>query len=119
MKDLHESLLGDESDIIKDTDNNAYVKTMVNLFQKGSNLCRKDDYVDKFGRELKVGDLVYCPEHDFVGIGVITKITKPGFIYGIDFTVKTMHTDKHILSSNSSLILIPKKYYKEFVKVIS
>lgn len=124
MKDLQESLLkesilDDENILIDELEKNVNIKTMVNLFQKGSNLCKKDGSVDKFGRELNVGDLVYCPDHDFVGIGVITNIKKPGLIYDVDFTIKTMHTNKLIQSYNSSLILIPKKYYKEFIKIIS
>lgn len=116
MKSLRESIF-DEKNNLEQIEKDVYIKQL-------SNLCdnikvNENVFKDMFGRDLKIGDLIYnTVYHDF---GIITSLNNPAIDSYNKIDCSAITLDKkydHDLVRPGCMILIPKSCYKELLKIL-
>lgn len=113
MKNLRESLLDDENDIIARTEKDIYYKKLQSMNQSA-----KSSYIDKdmYGRELAIGDVVFVPHAGKWSqneILLIENIKKSK--WGDNLIVHLSNKDSVY---SYQCILIPKTKLKDFYEII-
>lgn len=116
MITLKESLFDEEKNMEK-IENDTHTKSISKTIKKYRNYSY-DECIDRFGRELKVGDVVYNTQYNY--IGVITEIINPGKVFDFEVVMKNLTSDSIIKPSGANNhVLIPKSCTKEFIKIIT
>lgn len=116
MKTLRESIF-DENSSLEKVEKDVYIKQISNLCDniKVNNI----EFKDMFGRDLKIGDLIYnIVYHD---LGIITSLNNPAIdsYNKIDCSAITLDGKyDHDLVRPNCMVLIPKSCYKELLKIL-
>lgn len=117
---LKESILDIDSADLNDRES----KIMLNVLEKAlakyeMPSSRSKKYpMDMFGREIKVGDICFAyisMEFHFIQV---KEIINDGGWFDLVPTVNYKYIDGQGLVNPSCCILIPKKYYGEFLKIV-
>lgn len=121
LQDIVSESIFDDEDVIMDK---SQRKIMLNVLEKalakyGMPSSRSKKYPrDMFGREIKVGDICFAyisMEFHFIQV---KEIINDGGWFDLVPTVNYKYIDGQGLVSPSCCILIPEKYYGEFLKII-
>jgi hypothetical protein len=121
LQDIVSESIFDDEDVIMDK---SQRKIMLNVLEKArakyemSSSRSKKYPMDMFGREIKVGDICFAyisMEFHFIQV---KEIINDGGWFDLVPTVNYKYIDGQGLVSPSCCILIPEKYYGEFLKII-
>lgn len=116
MKTLRESIFDEDSNLEK-VDKDAYIRQISNVWDNIKSNPNK--FVDRLGRDLKIGDLIYNrANNDF---GIITSLNNPALDPYNKIDVTSFSLDRkyeHDPSDPNYVILIPKSCYKELLKIL-
>ena len=116
MKSLRESIFDEENNLEK-VEKDVYIRQISNLWDNVKSNPNK--FVDRLGRDLKIGDLIYNRvSNDF---GIITSLNNPALDQYNKIDVTSFSLDRkyeHDPGDPNNMILIPKSCYKELLKIL-